>query len=315
MVALLRAYVYKTDVIMRNIGVKIVRGIVKVVGKLPLKVHYWFAGFITWVLRDVMRYRNDVVMTNLARSFPEKKYWDLEPIYNDFYRHLGELFVEAIWFGASDYKRLYKSNIVTVTNPEVFNQLFEAAPNTTVLFSHCGNWELLGGVLGYRTATGEKLAFDESQINVVYKQLHSKFSDDFFRLNRVNPLEKVGTECEVESSNILRTAIKNRNRKALYIYIADQYPYMSSHYIGEFLSQPTLAMLGSAGVAHKLGHSVVYLKMKRCHRGHYEMTFIPICEDASRMSPEEIIRKYFDILEEEIRETPHNWLWTHKRWK
>ena len=50
MVALLRAYVYKTDVIMRNIGVKIVRGIVKVVGKLPLKVHYWFAGFITWVL-------------------------------------------------------------------------------------------------------------------------------------------------------------------------------------------------------------------------------------------------------------------------
>ena len=23
----------------------------------------------------------------------------------------------------------------------------------------------------------------------------------------------------------------------------------------------------------------------------------------------------FDILEDEIRETPHNWLWTHKRWK
>ena len=90
---------------------------------------------------------------------------------------------------------------------------------------------------------------------------------------------------------------------------------MSAYEVGEFLSQPTLAMLGSAGVAHRLGHSVVYLKMKRVQRGKYEMTFIPICEDASKMTPEEIIRKYFDILEEEIRETPHNWLWTHKRWK
>ena len=300
---------------MRKFAVKLARGAVKVIGRLPLKVHDFFAGLITWLLRDIMRYRNDVVLTNLARSFPEKKYWDLKPIYDEFYRHLGELFVEAIWFGASDYKRLYKSGIVTVTNPEVFNQMFLSTPNTTVLFSHCGNWELLGGFLGYRTATGEKIVIEEKHIRVVYKELHSKFSDEFFRRNRVNPLEKVGTECEIESSKILRTAIKYRNDKAVYIYIADQYPYMSAYEVGEFLSQPTLAMLGSAGVAHKLGHGVVYLKMKRVRRGKYEMTFIPICEDASKMTPEEITRKYFDILEEEIRETPHNWLWTHKRWK
>ena len=300
---------------MGKFGVKILRGAVKVVGSLPLKVHYAFAGFITWILRDVMRYRNDVVLTNLARSFPDKKYHEIKQIYKEFYKHLGELFVEAIWFGASNYKRLYKSGIVTVTNPEVFNEVFENTPNTTVLFSHCGNWELLGGFLGYRTSTGVKMAMEEKHIRVVYKELHSKFSDDFFRRNRVNALETVGTECEIESSKILRTALKGRNEKAVYIYIADQYPYVSAFHVGEFLSQPTLAMLGSAGVAHKLGHAVVYLKMKRVQRGKYEMTFIPICEDASKMTPEEIMRKYFDILEEEIRETPHNWLWTHKRWK
>lgn len=300
---------------MGKFGVKIARGAVKVIGSFPLKVHYAFAGFITWILRDVMRYRNDVVMTNLARSFPEKKYGELKQISKEFYKHLGEIFVEAIWFGASNYKRLYKSGLVTITNPEVFNEVFEKTPNTTVLFSHCGNWELLGGFLGYRTATGEKMAFEEKHIRVVYKELHSKFSDEFFRLNRVNALETVGTECEIESSKILRTAIKGRNEKAVYIYIADQYPYMSAYYVGEFMSQHTLAMLGSAGVANKLGHAVVYLKMKRVQRGKYEMSFIPICEDASKMTPEEITRKYYDILEAEIRETPHNWLWTHKRWK
>ena len=46
-----------------------------------------------------------------------------------------------------------------------------------------------------------------------------------------------------------------------------------------------------------------------------EWTFETICDDASTMAPEDIMRKYYDLLEEEIRETPHNWLWSHNRWK
>ena len=33
------------------------------------------------------------------------------------------------------------------------------------------------------------------------------------------------------------------------------------------------------------------------------------------MKPEQIMRRYYDLLEEELNETPHNWLWTHNRWK
>ena len=301
---------------MRKFGVKILRGFVRVWCRLRLKVHYFFAGFLTWVLRDVMRYRRDVVMVNLARSFPEKNYGQLEAVADEFYRHMAEIFAEAIWFGASDYKRLHDSGIVTITNPEVFNEMFDNASNVTMLFSHCGNCEILGGILGYRTSTGEKLHLEERQIRVVYKELHSKLSDDFFKFNRISPLVYGGTECVVESSRILREALKNKGRKSLYIYIADQFPYVVSNYCaGEFMHQPTLAMLGSSGVAHKLGHGVLYMKMKRVQRGRYEMTFTPICDDASAMAPEDIMRKYFDLLEEEICETPHNWLWTHKRWK
>jgi KDO2-lipid IV(A) lauroyltransferase len=81
------------------------------------------------------------------------------------------------------------------------------------------------------------------------------------------------------------------------------------------MSQETNAMMGSVGVACKMSHSVVYMKMRRVERGRYEMTFIPICRDASRHAPEDIMRKYYDLLEEEIRETPGNWLWSHNRWK
>ena len=103
----------------------------------------------------------------------------------------------------------------------------------------------------------------------------------------------------------------------MYIYPADQAPYRNAgkHPIGEFMHQPTNAMIGSMGVACKPAHSVVYMKMRRVERGRYEMSFIPICDDASALKPEEILRRYYDLLEEEINETPANWLWSHKRWK
>ena len=302
---------------MRGFLVNLTRGIIVLLSKLPLKFHYFMADFLAWFLRKVVKYRYSTVMINLSRSFPDKKYKELDRKAKDFYTHLGEIFAETIWFGGSSYERLRRNGIVVVTNPEVANEAFLSAPSMTVLSTHCGNWELLGGLLGYETESGEKFVIREEDIQVVYKKLSSPVSDEVFRRNRVAPLEHVGIECEIESSNILRQALRNKDSRKMYIYPTDQAPYRKAgkHPIGEFMHQQTNVMLGSVGVACRLAHSVVYMKMKRVQRGRYEMTFIPICMNASEMAPEEIMRKYYDLLEEEINGTPHNWLWTHKRWK
>ena len=302
---------------MNKLLVNIARGLMVALSKLPLRFHYFMADILAWLLRKVLRYRYSTVMINLSRSFPNKKYKEIDRIAKDFYKHMGEIFAEAIWFGGSSYKRLYDSGIVTVMNPEELNELFLSTPSMTVLSTHCGNWELMGGFLGYRTLSGEKVAICEEDIRVVYKKLSSPVSDEVFRRNRVAPLERVGTSCEIESMNILRHAVSNRDKRLVYIYPTDQAPYWKAgkHPIGEFMHQQTNVMLGSVGVACKLSHSVMYMKMRRVERGRYEMTLIPICRNASEMTPEQIMRKYYDLLEQEINETPHNWLWTHKRWK
>lgn len=300
---------------MNGICVRIARALVKLSGRLPLNFHYAIGSFVSWIIKDVAHYRRDVVTANLARSFPEKKYKELGQIADRYYTHLGEIMAEALWFGASDYRRLYESGVVTVNSPEVLNGMFASSPSLTVLYSHCGNWEMLGGLLGFRTASGERLMMDESQVKVVYKRQRSSFSDGFFRLNRSAPLVSAGTSCEIESGDILRYAVRHKDEKTMYIYMADQYPYQAPYEVGEFMCQPTKAMLGSVRVAHKFSHGVVYMKMRHAGRGKYEIDFIPICADASSVSPEELLRRYFDLLEEEIRETPHNWLWSHKRWK
>jgi KDO2-lipid IV(A) lauroyltransferase len=302
---------------MNKLLVNIVRGLMVVLSKLPLRFHYFMADILAWLLRKVLRYRYSTVMINLSRSFPNKKYKEIDRIAKDFYKHMGEIFAEAIWFGGSSYKRLYDSGIVTVMNPEELNELFLSTPSMTVLSTHCGNWELMGGFIGYRTLSGEKVAICEEDIRVVYKKLSSPVSDEVFKRNRVAPLERVGTSCEIESMNILRHAVSNREKRLVYIYPTDQAPYWKAakHPIGEFMHQQTNVMLGSVGVACKMSHSVMYMKMRRVERGRYEMTLIPICRNASEMTPEQIMRKYYDLLEQEINETPHNWLWTHKRWK
>ena len=302
---------------MRKLFVNIIRGAIVLISKLPLKVHYFVGDILSWIAGKLFRYRYDTVIINLSRSFPDKKYKEISAIAKEFYKHFGEIVAEAMWYGGSSYKRLYKSGIVTVTNAEELNELYLSTPSMTVLSTHCGNWELLGGFLGYRTTSGEKVAIREEEISVVYKKLSNPVSDEVFKRNRVSPLEIVGTKCEVESSNILRYALSHKGERRVYIYPADQAPYWyaGKHPIGEFMHQQTNAMLGSMGVACKMSHSVMYLKMKRVERGRYEMTLIPICRDASQMAPEDILRKYYDLLQEEINESPYNWLWTHKRWK
>ena len=302
---------------MKGLRVNIVRGLLVMLSTFPLKFHYFMGDILSWIAAKVIRYRADVVWVNISRSFPDRKYKELKQIYKDFYRHFGEIFAEAIWFSGSSGERVRRSGIVSITNPEVISECFDKATGSvTVLSTHCGNWELLGGLFNY-APVNNPLTFGEEVMTVVYKEMSSKVADKVFRLNRIAPLEKVGVECEVESREILRYAIRHKDEKRMYIYPADQAPYRNAgkHPIGEFMHQQTNAMIGSMGVACKLAHAVVYMKMRRVERGRYEMSFIPICDDASVLKPEDILRRYYDLLEEEINETPANWLWSHKRWK
>lgn len=302
---------------MKKAIAKIIRGVMYVYAKLPLGFHYFMGDILAWFVRCVVRYRTDVVWMNISRAFPEKKYKELKDIYRKFYRHFGEIVAEGVWFGGSSYERLNKAGIVTVTNPEVISEMYEKSPSVTVMCSHCGNWEILGGFYGYIRKDGFEPSFKENALTVVYKRLSSEVSDMVFAWNRVNALEKVDPASILESNNILRFCIKHRDEKRIYGFPADQTPYkgMGRHDMGLFLNQQTYAMTGSVGVACKLSHAVVYMKMKHVCRGRYEWEFIPICEDASRHTPDELMRKYYDLLEQEIHETPYNWLWSHNRWK
>lgn len=294
-------------------GVVVLRGVLKFFSLFPVGFHYFWADVLAWFLESVIGYRKEVVYINLGRAFPDKKPWEIESIGHDFYVHLAEIIVESVWFSGSSLKRLRKSHIVEMKNVEMVARLYDETPSVTVLYTHCGNWELLGGFSQYNYNDSAFNPFTSDRLFLVYLHLKSKVWDEVFALNRKNP-EPYFTGY-VEASNILRTCLKNKDSRKLYCYNADQYPYVARHPVGMFLNQPTVGMAGSVAVAHKLGHSVVYMNMVRRSRRRYEMEFKLICKDASKESTDSMLRKYFDYLEEDINAQPANWLWSHKRWK
>ena len=78
-------------------GVKLMRGVLKLLSLQPLKMHYFWSGLFKSVMK-LTRYRRDVVMTNLSRSFPEKKYKEISALADRFYSNLADILVEAVFF-------------------------------------------------------------------------------------------------------------------------------------------------------------------------------------------------------------------------
>lgn len=301
---------------MHKLGVFLLKVPLRLLGLLPLRVHYALGRFVAWLAEDVVRYRRDVVTHNLTKAFPEKNVWDLKPIRKAFYQHFGELVAEAVWFGGCrNAKRLRRARMVEVENPEVAARLFEAAPSMVVMYSHCGNWELYGGIESYNY-TDKPLPFNEQNFCVVYRELSSRAWDEVMRDNRFAPLkDRKHFPGYIETKDLIRYAYSHRDEKKIYNVNTDQRPYFESpaNMDVDFFGQQVQTMTGAAALARKLGMSVAYLSMRRERRGHYVMRYEPICEDASKLGVAEIMQQYYRLVEADIRQQPENYLWTHQR--
>lgn len=302
-----------------KIGSAILFCVLRPLAALPLGFHRKMGTFVGWLAGSVFRYRRDVAIMNISRSFPDLKYWEISSICKKFYKHFGDLVGETVWFGGcTGPERLVKARIGEFVNPEVINRYKDAGSGVMIMFSHCGNWEILSGLL--QTQVGKDIHYQPEDVCVAYRALSSKAWDRFLYNNRLAPLSRkdnTGSQL-IESYDILRFALLHRDETKMYMFNTDQYPYTAAssvHLREEFLHQDTYAMSGCAPLAKKLGLPVVYLNMSLADDGHYMLKFTPICDNAAESTVDDILSEYYRLLEKDVQAQPWNYLWTHKRWK
>lgn len=308
---------------MQKLGYILLKIPLWLLSRLPIGFHHAMSGFVCWVMKDIMHYRRDVVLTNIARSFPDKKYGEISEIADKFYHHLSDIIVETIWYGGcTNPKRFVKYSPEEMVNPEVIQKLYDASPAVMVLNSHCGNWEFFGSVRLFPHPEGTPSPFARDNTVVVYKRASSAVWDRIIRENRmatVDREDKENYDGYVETSEFLRYALTNYNagRKKIYNMNTDQAPYGQAEKVpvGEFMHQQTNTMIGGVKLACRKGMSIAYMNVSCAERGHYRLTFTPICEDASQSDPLDIMKTYYSLLQKDIEAQPWNYLWSHKRWK
>lgn len=265
---------------------------------LPMSVLYGFSRLIYFFLFYLFAYRKLVVIQNISRSFPEKKYKAVDATVRAFYRSFCDILVEIL--KSVSISELRQKTKVKLIGFELITNQIQQGKHVIASMGHCGNWEILN-ILP---------SLSDTKIYAVYKPLSVKSVDRLFLKIR----SRFGMNL-IPDKLVARHFMSNRN-PSVYLFLADQCPaIINPAYRFDFLCQPTNVFTGVEKLARKADACVIYLHIARLSRGLYQLECKEIASDSQATEETEIARRYIQLLEQNIREHPCEWLWSHKRWK
>ncbi|MBC8082186.1 MAG: lysophospholipid acyltransferase family protein [Hymenobacter sp.] len=277
-------------------------GLLRGLAHLPLGVLYGLADLVYVLVAYVVRYRRQVVLTNLRNSFPEKPEAEIQRLQRQFYRNFAQVLVETLKLAAMPAAELKRR--VFFRNPEVLERHFARGRTVLGLSSHAGNWEWVltsGAVWLSAHADG------------VYKPLMNPFFEDF--LYRLRTRTGAGL---IPMRDTLRDMVQRRGETRVVSMLSDQAagpedrPYWTT-----FLHQEAGFYTSAERLAGRFQCPVVYVSIRRLRRGYYEIILTDLYDGDAPLPPDSfpITEAFVRQLERDIRLFPADYLWTHRRWK
>lgn len=272
----------------------------KIIGYTPFWLVYLWADLFFLISYYLVGYRKKTVFRNLKNSFPEKSEKEIRQIAIGFYKHFSDLIFETMKSFQMTEPTLKKR--IRYKNPEVLNDLYDQGKSVALLSGHYGNWEW--------TASLPKIL--KHQLNVIYRPIQDETFDAYMKKVR----SRFGMTM-IPARISLRTMLgfeKSGQLVATY-YLTDQTALKDTEYWMTFLNQETPVFPGPEKVASRFKQAVVFMDIQKVSRGHYEVEFTKLFDDASQTTDYEITKSHVKFLEDIIRRKPEYWLWSHKRWK
>ncbi|MFR9503166.1 MAG: lysophospholipid acyltransferase family protein [Rikenellaceae bacterium] len=265
--------------------------------------YYFLADILFFLIYHCCRYRRRVVDKNLRNAYPELADQQRAKISKEFYHYLAEVVVSTVSLAGAKAEK----TILSQDEDKPINKLkgLTAGQSWVALTAHHGLWEYL--------MFWAKFA-DQSLI-AVYHPLENRVFDELFkRLRNHKNVETVALKETIRYCLEHQDGVNGLN----YVVglIADQNPprRLNSQWI-KFMNQETIFFDGGEKIALKLKMPVYFIYQQRLGRGRYQLEYELIHDGIESVEPFEITRRYVEKLERVIRENPHLWLWSHRRWK
>jgi KDO2-lipid IV(A) lauroyltransferase len=268
---------------------------------LPLRLLYILSDVLFFITYYLVRYRKNVVIRNIEKSFPHKSENERNLIVRKFYHYLCDYFIESMYMinmGAKECGERYRYE-----NVEILEKYHSKNQSIIMAASHFGNWEW----------AANSMVQIPYRIFGIYKPLSSPLFNKLFvyMRSKYNSLP-------VPMKHTLRVIRESLNNKEVFVIylVGDQRPMPEDlDYWTTFLNQETPVITGIEKIAKKFNFPVIFLDVERVKRGYYKVKFIEISDNPITTRKYEITGKYIRKVEEVVNATPEFWLWSHKRWK
>ena len=271
-----------------------------VISILPYRLFYLFSDFLFLLIYHLAGYRKKVVTNNLRLVFPEKSNTELRLIRKNFYKHFCDVLLETVKtmnLSGEEMGRRFKC-----VNIEVLQEL-EKDKNVLLVCSHYANWEWIISINNFISSEGY----------AVYQKIGNPYFD-----NLIKRIRGKWNTTPIHQKATAKTVMRNEqnNKKGVYGMVSDQSPMASgAQYWAKFMGITVPIFNGPENIARKLDLAVVFLKVTKLKRGYYQAELIPITISGRTTEEHQITNQFLRLTEEQIRQRPELYLWTHRRWK
>lgn len=269
---------------------------------IPFPVLYKISDGLSWLLYKVVKYRREVIITNLKNSFPEKSVVELEDICRKSYTNMSDIILESLKsFSMSEKEIREKCKFL---NPEIINDETRFNGHSLQVAAHFANWELV--------ALAYSLYIDRRNF-AFYKPLSNNYINDFTLKNRISTgLAFVSVN---KPAQVFKDFANEKNVPSTFLLVSDQSPVSPKSHWVKFLNQDTACLRGADVYARLYNLPVYYIDIQRVTRGFYTVKLKLLTDVPRLISPQGITEMFMQELETLIRRKPEDWLWSHKRWK
>jgi KDO2-lipid IV(A) lauroyltransferase len=267
---------------------------------LPLRALYALATLIGWVTYRMFPYREHVVRENLGIAFPELDEPGLRALMRDYYAGFAQVLVEIVKAASLPAEELARH--VAIANIELVRKPLSQGTPVIIVAAHQCNWEW------FQLALSHELGFP---LDAAYKPLINPWAEREMLTLR----SRFGSRL-VPADALLADILKRREVVRAICMIADQEPTKSEHkHWTRFLNRDTAFFLGTEEIARVTRYPVFFAAMRRIARGRYLMEFTVLAVAGETLAAGELTERYARRAEAQIRASPADWPWSHKRWR
>lgn len=279
----------------------IVYPILWLVSILPFPLLYLFSDFIYGIVYYIAGYRKKTVRKNIAMAFPDLSDKERLAIEKKSYHHLCDMFLEMIKTMTLSEKEMNKR--FKFTNLDLYLDLEKKHKSIALMCAHYASYEWVISMNSHIGHTGY----------AIYKKIANKYFDKLvrdirskFKAHLITTKETIPTIQKNQAAGVL----------GVYGFASDQSPKASKIYHwGTFMGIESPIITGAEMLAKRFDMNVIFLKVRKVKRGFYEATFVNPIENPQAMPDYSISDAFMACVEDQIREAPEFYLWTHKRWK